>query len=695
MNSSRIRLAACAGVVAAILSIAGPAAAAAPARVRLNNSQSPATGHSARVGSLAGATKIDLEVVLKLADQPGAATFAHSVSTPGNPAYGKYLTAKQWEARFSPSAASVAGVTAFLRRSGLKVGTVPADRLFVPATGTAAQIEQAFGTSLALYKVQGTTLRLATRSLSVPADIADAVAGVSDVNQTVMHPAHTTGAPASSTQAAASSTQAAAPGQSIPQPPGFRVGTPCGQYFNQQLDTVLPPYGHGYPANPPWAVCGYTGPQLRLAYGLTGGATGRGVTVGIVDAYTSPTLFSDAHKFANQTDPGNPLRANQFAELPAKAYNQVKLCDAPGWFGEQTLDVEAVHDTAPGANILFAGAHNCENGPLVRSLNKIVEGHLADVVTNSYGDPAGDALDSANDRAVYDNVLLMAGATGISVMFSSGDWEDNYTLTGTTSPTFPASSPWATGIGGTTLAIGSDGSRLNEWGWSTARSFLCNAAYVAAGGCTASQENTWLPIDLALDGGSGGGTSSVYPQPPYQAGVVPKSLSESGSSTPMRVEPDISMEADPGTGMLVGETQTFPDGTYYDTYRIGGTSVASPLFAGVVARADQTAGRPLGFLNPAMYSLSGQSNAIYDVLPAGKLDQSRADFANSLDATDGILYSTRIIDYEGLEQYCATAAPSSCATQQLTQHVTRGYDNMTGIGAPSSGFITALVTAAR
>ena len=65
--------------------------------------------------------------------------------------------------------------------------------------------------------------------------------------------------------------------------------------------------------------------------------------------------------------------------------------------------------------------------------------------------------------------------------------------------------------------------------------------------------------------------------------------------------------------MLVGETQMFPNGTYYDEYRIGGTSVASPLLAGVIARADSQAGSPLGFVNPALYSLSGNSSALYDV----------------------------------------------------------------------------------
>ncbi len=683
-----------AGALAASLAIASPAAAAGP-RVQLKNSESPAAARTPRVGSVAGSTQIEFEVGLRLADPAGAQAFASAASTPGTSSYGKYLTPAQWEQRYGPAASSVAQVTSFLRQNGFTVGQAPADRLFIPATGTAAQIEQAFGTSLAYHRVQGATLRLATEDLSVPADLAGVISSVADVNQTIMRPADTTGAPAAPKAPAAAVQPAASSGSEFPQPPGFRVAPPCGQYFGQAIDTTLPPYGNGYPPNPPWAVCGYTGPQFRLAYGLTGPTDGAGVTVAIVDAYTSPTLFADAHRFAAQTDPANPLKASQFSELPAKSYNQAGLCGPPGWFGEATLDVEAVHNTAPGANILFAGARNCSNG-LIRSLNKVVEGQLAQVITNSYGDPAGDVLDSASDRAVTDNILLLAQATGTSVLFSSGDDGDEYTTVGQVAADYPASSPYATAVGGTTLAIGSDGRRLNEYGWSTARSFLCNPAYVAAGGCTAAQLGTWLPIDLTLDGGSGGGTSTVYPQPSWQAGVVPTSLSEINGSTPMRVEPDISMEADPATGMLVGETQTFPNGVYYDTYRIGGTSVASPLMAGVIARADQTAGRSLGFLNPALYSLSGNSSAIYDVLPAGKLDQSRADFANSLNPSKGLFYTTRIIDYEGLEQYCSNPTdPSTCSTRQVALHVTPGYDNMTGLGAPNSGFVPALAASAK
>jgi len=345
---------------------------------------------------------------------------------------------------------------------------------------------------------------------------------------------------------------------------------------------------------------------------------------------------------------------------------------------------------APGANIVYAGAENCFTGDLNAAVRRIVDGHLAQIVTNSYGDPAGDLLDPDSVRQATDNLLMMAAGTGVTVLYSSGDWFDNYTLTGVVAPTYPADSPWATGVGGTTTAINEHSQRFGEWGWSTARSLLCTDTTIKLGACTDAQRGTWLPIDLGLDGGSGGGTSHVYPQPDYQAGIVPTSLSHMWGDTPMRVEPDISMDADPATGMLVGETQTFPNGVYYDEYRIGGTSLASPLLAGYLATASQMAGHPLGFINPAVYALNGQSGGINDVLPAGKLDQSRADFANGLGAGDGKLYWTRIIGYEGPEQVCTSA--DRCTRIDMTLHATPGYDNMTGLGTPGSQFLGLLST---
>ena len=158
---------------------------------------------------------------------------------------------------------------------------------------------------------------------------------------------------------------------------------------------------------------------------------------------------------------------------------------------------------------------------------------------------------------------------------------------------------------------------------------------------------------------------------------------------PFRVVPDISMDADPGTGFLVGETQHFPDGTYYDQYRIGGTSVSSPLFAGVVAVADQLAGTPLGLVDPTMYGLAATAPAtIYDAVPGPLQDQARVDYTNSVSAQRGFIYSTRLIDYQGPESYCD--GTGNCATRNVDLTVRSGYDDMTGLGAPSTGFVAAL-----
>ncbi len=676
------------GAVAASLALAASASAATPARVQLNNSQSPAATSTPQTGTAPASTPMDFEVDLKLADQAGAQSFAQAVSTPGDSLYGQYLTPAQWEARYSPSQASVDQVTSFLTQNGFTVNTISADRMAIEASGTAQQVEQAFGTTLAYHTVSGSSVLLAGQNLSVPGTVAGVIAGISGVNDVHATPDDTTGTPSTTSP----STGAPTATGDAPQPAGYRSPQPCGTYYGQIFDTELPQYP-GFGANPPWDVCGYTGPQFRSAYGLTGSQTGAGETVAVVDPYLSPTLYSDAAHLASSTDPGNPLRPSQYSLVRAKTFtrggNGPNGCGASGWYGEQTLDVEAVHETAPGANILVGAAKNCYGG-LNAMVRRIIDHHLANVISNSYGDNGGDVLDSADDRAATDNILMMAAATGVTVMYSSGDGGDEYTTVGQVAADYPASSPWATAVGGTTLEVGASGQRTGEYGWSTANSYLCTAAYRAAkaitGGCAKNELGQWLPINPALDGGSGGGTSQTYIQPFYQAGVVPSALSQANGSTPMRVEPDISMEADPATGMLVGETQTFPDGTYYDTYRIGGTSVASPLMAGVVARADQAAGRPLGFINPNLYQLKGAS--LYDVQPTHQ-DMSRADYIDGIDTAQGLEYQTRIVDYEGVEQYCDPTT-KVCTDRSVALRTAPGYDNMTGLGSPGPSFVQGL-----
>jgi subtilase family serine protease len=170
-------------------------------------------------------------------------------------------------------------------------------------------------------------------------------------------------------------------------------------------------------------------------------------------------------------------------------------------------------------------------------------------------------------------------------------------------------------------------------------------------------------VQIPFQYGAGGGYSLVFNRPAYQNGVVP--------THPVgRAVPDVGLNADPNTGMLIGETQRFPDGQYYDEYRIGGTSLASPLMAGQTALSQQHAGGRLGFLNPTIYS-SKSKPAFTDVAGSpSDVGNVRADFANTQDESGGVLYSVRLFNHD-----------SSLSTAP-------GWDNVTGVGSPNANWLT-------
>jgi len=158
--------------------------------------------------------------------------------------------------------------------------------------------------------------------------------------------------------------------------------------------------------------------------------------------------------------------------------------------------------------------------------------------------------------------------------------------------------------------------------------------------------------------GAGGGVSRIFAKPSYQASI-------SGTH---RSVPDVAALGDPQTGYLVGQTQSFPEGNHYDEFRIGGTSLSSPIFAGLMALADQAAGSPHGFANPLFYA---HPSAFYDVLSV-KTAVARRNFTNSVDASAGTSDLLRTFDdYSG----------------SPTQSTHAGWDNVTGLGTPGSSFL--------
>ena len=626
----------------ALSAIAVPASAAPQGRHPLHGS-TPRWLHQARdLGATPSAQQVSFGVLLGMRDPAGAVATLQAVSDPASASYGHWLTNAEFDARYAPASADVAAVQGWLRSEGFQVTKTLPSGMYVEASGSAAQVEKTFATDLRNYSYQGKTVRANATALSLPAStpaaVSSVIAGVVGIDQgsILKQPADTEPGP----------------------PPGARYGVPpCSAYYAQKTADNKPA---AYGKHQPYTPCGYVPQQLQSAYGESGllnsGVNGRGVTVAITDAYAAPTIYQDAQKY-NVVHRQPLFRRGQFSQIipEPNGFDQTELCDAQGWYGEETLDVEAVHAMAPGAKIVYVGASDCLSG-LDNAWASTIDNHVADVVTNSWTDGTDDINLLGTDYvAFYEQFSLEAALTGITVNFSSGDSGD-HTAGGTdlASKTveFPADLPFVTGVGGSSVLIGSQGQWLGEYGWQNAYSELTKGA--------------WSPTPPGpYSSGGGGGTSQLFTQPFYQVGKVPASISEYYGSTPMRAVPDIAMDADPNTGFMVGETQVFPDGTYWDQYRIGGTSLSSPLLAGVVAVADQLHHRPLGFINPLYYKLLG-TPALHDtVAPSSPLAQVRTDYVNFLDNSQGKFYRLQTVD-----------------VQSSTLHDTPGYDDETGVGTP-------------
>jgi subtilase family serine protease len=648
--------------VAGVLVLAGPVTAASASAAVPGTQPAWATASAAR-GAASSAEKVASTVFLAGQNEAGMVSYAQDVSDPSNALYHDYLTPAQYQTRFGATAAQVSAVESWLRGAGLTITGTDAESISV--SGTVAQTDAAYGTTLDNYQVGGSVYYAPNSNAQIPASVASDVLTISGITNMpiVAKPSGLVGEVSTSLVPGVTGVQATESTGSDGSP--FLGPTPCSQYYGQKVDTTDPAFD-GNSTNP-YAVCGYVPSQLRGAYGVTqSGLTGRGATVAIVDAYGSPTILSDANEYA--TNHGDKaFKGSQFTEsvTPSEWTNEAACEEPSGWAPEETLDVEAVHSMAPNADVHYYGSNSCEDADFLSVFDTILNTHSANIVSDSWG---GVVYSSTGNEptatiAEYTHDFEQGAIEGISFQFSAGDCgaEDPATSCGSndTSTTpqadFPDSDPWATSVGGTSLAIGKNDQQLWNTVWGT-------DAWADAG-------TSWEALGWIY--GGGGGTSSVFSEPWYQKGVVPSSLAKTlpdGStvSSPMRVTPDVSMDADPFTGFLIGETQVLPDGsTGYGESDIGGTSLASPLFAGLQADAIQAqGGRPIGFANPAIYAKYG-SPAFSDVANSGP----GVHAANILPAFDG-----------------DPAIAVTFGDDQLLK-ATRGYDDATGVGTATPYYL--------
>jgi subtilase family serine protease len=346
-----------------------------------------------------------------------------------------------------------------------------------------------------------------------------------------------------------------------------------------------------------YQVACYGPAQIRQAYDLpalyASGVTGRGATIVIVDSYGSPTIRHDLAVFDKAY--GLPAPPQFRIIQPAgrvPAYDPASS-DVVGWASETTLDVEWAHTVAPGAKILLVetpvseteGVHGFPQ--IVTAEQYVLRHYHVDVISQSFSATEEtfasfaqvQALRGAYQAAYQDHVTVLA-ASGDSGATDLEMDQSTYYLFPVTS--WPDSDPLVTGVGGTRLHFTARGTPAAPTVWNDTSNQAANEFANGDPG----------PNPLA----SGGGTSIFFSRPGYQDGVRDVVRDRRGV-------PDISMSA--ACSGSVNTYSSFP-GAPAGWSLTCGTSEATPLFAGIVALADQVAGHSLGLINPALYQLAAQ-----------------------------------------------------------------------------------------
>jgi subtilase family serine protease len=602
-----------------------------------------------------------------------------------SPNYRHFLTSEQAAARFAPTAAEAKTVQEFFEGHGLTVVRVGPHNMFVRARGTVGEIENAFHVVLNNYQVGSKTIRSNDRDPYVDsAAAAPLVRSISGLDSGAFeHPAMSRAAmlPASKTAPAATSLKGSA------SPDGLGYSNVCfkgveKESFSTNGDGELPIGTYKgnklniFSLTSPG--CGYTPPMIAAAYNLSGlyaeGFDGSGQTIGIIDWCGSPTILSDANKFSAQF--GLPaLTSSNFTITNIPTASSCSSADSV----EINIDVEWAHAVAPGANINLIVPPTSFFQDIDEAEYIAIDSGLANVLSGSYGAEEIYVPSSELDNG---NLLSELGAiVGISTDFSTGDDGDfTFGIDGIPpSISYPADSPYATGVGGVTVALNSDNSIAWQAGWGNNETLLAETGEVFD-----------PPLAFGFDGGSGGGPSTCavqdssgdclagFPKPWYQKGIVPGKY---------RQLPDISWVADPFTGVVIAIT--VPGSVPALEWQVwGGTSVACPMFSALWAIANQEAGAPLGQAAPYVYSLP--AGAITDIVPVQTTTNVTASIkeptgTNTYTAAEVVGISparfvSAIWDYADLQD---TALVMSFGTDSgLKTRV--GWDEVTGVGVPNA-----------
>lgn len=723
-KKSPAALAAVAVLSAAALAMSSGAALAAPlprTAAALSSVLPSVTPGWAKTAKVLASTPDDQAVYVLLTlrgkDVAGEQAYGTAASTPGNALYRQWLTKDQFKQQFAPDSSAATAVTATLK--GLGVTNVVTDAMgaSVLAVMPAATAASLFKVTFAQVSHLGASLRVAMNQPTLPGDLGDYVSVVSGLTENPVHLNHTTKVPVA---------EPAVTTPPIPvggAPTAYFNASPTSTYYGSTVPTLgaydgatKAPAAGVVPAFPqlsgdtstvkPYVTSGYTPPQIRGAYGVdavngVGGVrqTGKGVTAGVVLFYSGADVASDLTTFSTRFGLAAPnyTDISPYNEVVTTGAGSAPVVSPADAAGEQTLDVEAIHQMAPDASIVYSGAAAPLDAPIdIAETNAFVLGG-AQVINNSFGG-TGEA-DSA-DQMAFAAITDMAKTMGVGIDFSSGDAGDNVTGNGAREGDSNATSDGVTAVGGTGIQIGRANDYEGEYYWGTYST-----------GAIAKGDTAWGPLAPQAGGaGGGGGVSTSFPEPAWQKGIVPDSeaynadtvndyTTANGSApaygtaaAPGRVEPDVAMIADSTTGILVGETQ-IPDYTAanalpnqtasYSYYRIGGTSVSSPIFTGMMALVDEALGKSAGFVNPTMYPFLAKKDGAFRDPQVG-----RSATGSRLGSTEAQL--TKPCPATAGDPYCITGAVNGPGSVPVTAEVRSDYTDTGNDGKYTPSTVTTI-----
>ena len=596
--------------------LGSPAAAAPhgqhPAWVRNRASVGALPPGTRDLGRLRGSVPVDAEVVLTPRHPAALAAFATAVSTPGSPHFHHFLPRGAFASAFGPAPGTVAAVRQWLAGRGLTVGPTASDGLAVAVSGSPAALDGAFGTSLEQVRLpDGRLARAPSSAPLVPGALAGAVQGVVGLDTVADPVPELVRAPSGAPSAATVAPRAVAPRLGGPAPAGTCPGMT--------------------------ASGGLSVDELATAYSFSSlypGTEGSGVTIGVYEL--EPFVMSDITTFENCYTP--PITAGVSAVGVG-----VNPTGGPGQ-GEAALDIEMAVGMAPQANVRVYVGPNGGSGPFATYL-RMIDDDDTDVISTSWGQC--EAQTPAAVISAESSLFEQAATQGQTVVAAAGDEgsEDCYFFPSSTDTRLqvddPGSQPWVTSVGGTSLS---------QLGPPPTESTWNDGLFLGSGGGGLSTQWTMPSWQL------GPGVQNQF-TPPRDSftGAEPCPMSSGAGTVSCREVPDVAADADPDSG--VGVYCSCFGGSHWG--RVGGTSMASPLWASLVALADEgIAGDKAGFVDPVLYQAGCAADPPFNDVTTGENQPNNSSPSDPPSSPTGPYYPA-----------------------------TSGYDLATGLGTPDAGAV--------